>query len=81
MASGTVYATIPAVVAAAIGIYSCDRHSVAKDLGAWEAVYVHPQGVCWQNLTRRCRPRHCQRWHHNLTGCTVLKPWWVFNVR
>ncbi|KAE8712815.1 hypothetical protein F3Y22_tig00110223pilonHSYRG00073 [Hibiscus syriacus] len=33
MASVTVYATIPAVLAAAVGIYSFDRHSGAKELG------------------------------------------------
>ncbi|XWS38055.1 hypothetical protein CRYUN_Cryun19dG0098100 [Craigia yunnanensis] len=33
MAVGTIYATIPAVVAAAVGIYSFDRHSGAKDFG------------------------------------------------
>ncbi|KAK8484743.1 hypothetical protein V6N13_130566 [Hibiscus sabdariffa] len=33
MASGTVYATIPVVVAAAVGIYSYDRHSGEKDFG------------------------------------------------
>ncbi|MBA0773576.1 hypothetical protein Gotri_008843 [Gossypium trilobum] len=33
MALGTVYATIPAVVAAVVGIYSFDRHSGAKEFG------------------------------------------------
>ncbi|KAK8569748.1 hypothetical protein V6N13_046793 [Hibiscus sabdariffa] len=33
MALATVYATIPAVVAAAVGIYSFDRHSGAKEYG------------------------------------------------
>ncbi|KAK8481609.1 hypothetical protein V6N11_024216 [Hibiscus sabdariffa] len=33
MALATVYATIPAVVAAAVGIYSFDRHSGAKEFG------------------------------------------------
>ncbi|XVF10176.1 hypothetical protein REPUB_Repub07fG0160100 [Reevesia pubescens] len=33
MAVGTIYATIPAVVAAAVGIYSFDRQSGAKEFG------------------------------------------------
>ncbi|XWS61413.1 hypothetical protein CRYUN_Cryun07bG0123900 [Craigia yunnanensis] len=33
MAAGTIYATIPAVVAAAVGIYSFDRQSGAKAFG------------------------------------------------
>ncbi|XVF51087.1 hypothetical protein PTKIN_Ptkin04bG0156200 [Pterospermum kingtungense] len=33
MPVGTIYATIPAVVAAAVGIYSFERHSGAKEFG------------------------------------------------
>ncbi|EOY23699.1 hypothetical protein QQP08_011261 [Theobroma cacao] len=33
MAVATIYAAIPAVVAAAVGIYSFDRHSGAEEFG------------------------------------------------
>ncbi|XVE58273.1 hypothetical protein DITRI_Ditri04bG0157300 [Diplodiscus trichospermus] len=40
MAVGTIYVTIPAVVAAAVGIYSFGGHSGAKEFGGGIRPYI-----------------------------------------